>query len=170
MDKTKIYLETSMFSFYHEDRQVGDYQKFRDQVRKVFDLIKMGEYEPYTSRVTITEIERVRDNNKRELMKILIEDYGIEILSESDEINRIAESYIHEKAVSLSQRVDALHIATAAVNGLDFIVSLNFAHIVRIWTIEKVRSINIREGYKVPGIYKPAEVLGIYEDGRRLSE
>jgi len=47
----------------------------------------------------------------------------------------------------------------ATVNGLDFIVSLNFTHIVRTWTIERVRRVNKREGYQGIGIYKPEEVL-----------
>ncbi|GHV76824.1 hypothetical protein AGMMS49942_16450 [Spirochaetia bacterium] len=40
---------------------------------------------------------------------------------------------------------DAAHIAITAVNGLDFIVSVNFEHIARLWTVEKVRKVNIRE-------------------------
>jgi hypothetical protein len=53
---------------------------------------------------------------------------------------------------------------------LDFIVSLNFTHIVRPWTIEKARRVNMREKYQAIGIYKPAEVLEIYEDGTGISE
>jgi hypothetical protein len=64
-----------------------------------------------------------------------------------------------EKVVPESEPVDAAHIAITAVNGIDFIVSLNFEHIVRPWTIERVRRVNLREGYNPIGIYKPAEVL-----------
>ena len=53
--------------------------------------------------------------------------------------------------------------------GLDFIVSLNFTHIVRPWTIERVRIVNIREKYRAVGIYKPMEVLEIYEDSTGIS-
>jgi hypothetical protein len=51
------------------------------------------------------------------------------------------------------------------VNGLDFIVSLNFQHIVRELTIKKVEEINKREGYKKIGIYKPSEVINGNENG-----
>ena len=61
--------------------------------------------------------------------------------------------------VSPAWETDAAHIAITAVNGLDFIVSLNFTHIVRPWTVERVRRVNFREGYKPIGIYKPSEVL-----------
>ena len=65
---------------------------------------------------------------------------------------------------------DATHIATATYYGLDFIVSLNFSHIVRPWTIERVRLVNWREKYHAIGIYKPSEVLAIYEDYPGISE
>jgi hypothetical protein len=62
------------------------------------------------------------------------------------------------------------HIAMTVVHGLNFIVSLNFTHIARPWTIEKVRLVNGREHYKGIGIYRPGEVLEIYEDGTRIHE
>ncbi len=42
---------------------------------------------------------------------------------------------------------------------LDFIVSLNFKHIVKRKTLNMAESINIREGYKRIGIFSPAEVI-----------
>ncbi|GHV61246.1 hypothetical protein AGMMS49587_04890 [Spirochaetia bacterium] len=42
-----------------------------------------------------------------------------------------------------------------------YIVSLNFEHIARPWTEERVRKVNIREGYKGIGIYRPVEVLDL---------
>ncbi|MFP3041488.1 hypothetical protein LQZ19_06655 [Treponema primitia] len=67
--------------------------------------------------------------------------------------------YIAEEAISPAWPSDAAHIAITAVNGLDFIVSLNFTHIARPWTVERVRRVNARENYKSIGIYKPLEVL-----------
>jgi hypothetical protein len=92
-------------------------------------------------------------------MKGLITDYGIKFLGQSDEAERLAALYIQEEAIPAAYPTDAAHIAITAVNGLDFIVSLNFGHIARPWTIERVRRVNVREGYKGIGIYRPAEVL-----------
>ncbi|GHV05337.1 hypothetical protein FACS189485_12150 [Spirochaetia bacterium] len=69
--------------------------------------------------------------------------------------------YIAEKAVPSAYTTDAAHIAITAANGLDFIVSLNFEHIARPWTVEKVRKVNIREGFDGIGIYRPVEVLDL---------
>jgi hypothetical protein len=73
--------------------------------------------------------------------------------------NRKYSILITKRITDGNWETDAAHIAITTVNGLDFIVSLNFNHIVRPWTIERVRRVNKREGYQGIGIYKPAEVL-----------
>ncbi|GHU50586.1 hypothetical protein FACS1894200_10130 [Spirochaetia bacterium] len=55
--------------------------------------------------------------------------------------------------------LDAVHIAMTAVSGLDFIVSLNFQHIVKQKTIVETGRINAQEGYRRVGIYTPKEAL-----------
>jgi hypothetical protein len=166
----RIYLETTMFSFYYEERTAPPYLELKAEVHRIFDLIKAGEYEPYTSPYTLDEIAKETNRRKREQMTALVLDYGVKILDETDEVIRLADLYIREKAVSPAWATDAAHIAMTTVNGLDFIVSLNFTHIARTWTIDHVRRVNRREGYQGIGIYKPAEVLEIYEDDTRLPD
>jgi hypothetical protein len=170
MEKPKIYLETTMFSFYYEERTAPHYLEHKVLVRRIFDLIQAGEYEPYTSPYATREINNEPNVEKREKMKALVSEYGVIILPITEEIERLAALYVQEKVISPSWATDAAHIATATYNGLDFIVSLNFTHIVRPWTIEKVRMVNMREKYQAIGIYKPAEVLEIYEDSTGLYE
>ena len=170
MNVPKIYLETTMFSFYYEKRASPPYLELKAEVLRIFDLIKAGKYEPYTSLYAVDEIMKEPDSKKREQMKALITEYNITILPVSNEVQRLAALYIQEGAITPAYRTDAAHIAITTLNGLDFIVSLNFTHIARIWTIEKVRRVNAREKYKGIGIYKPAEVLEIYEDDTGIHE
>jgi hypothetical protein len=122
----------------------------------------------WISRKYVREIFNEPSKYKREKMQALLSDYGVVILPVTEEIERLAAIYVQEKAIAPVWITDAAHIATATYNGLDFIVSLNFTHIARPWTIEKVRQVNVREKYQAIGIYKPAEVLEIYEDSKRL--
>jgi Zn ribbon nucleic-acid-binding protein len=170
MDKPKIYLETTMFSFYYEKRTAPPYLELKAEVRRIFELIKAGEYEPYTSPYAVDEIMKEPDVEKREKMEALIKEYGVKLLDITDETKRFIALYIQKKAIPPACETDAAHIAMTTVNGLDFIVSLNFTHIARAWTDERVRRVNVREGYQGIGIYKPAEVLEIYEDGTGLHE
>ncbi|GHV80778.1 hypothetical protein AGMMS49944_25690 [Spirochaetia bacterium] len=159
MSIPRVYLETTMFSFYYEERPQADYQEYRAQVRRVFDRIKAGEYEPFTSPYALDEMAKETDPEKRGKMAALVTEYGVKVLDETDEVTRLAALYIQEGAVSPAYETDATHIAMTTANGLDFIVSLNFTHIARPWTVERVRRVNKREGYQGIGIYKPLEVL-----------
>jgi hypothetical protein len=161
MALAKIYLETTMFSFYYEERNRPGYLVLKEQTRKVFDLLKTGQYEAYSSSLATDEIIKEPNVEKREKMASLITEFDIKLLEETDKVKRLAELYLLEKVVPESEPIDAAHIAITAANGLDFIVSLNFEHIVRPWTIERVRRINLREGYDPIGIYKPVEVLAL---------
>ena len=71
MDKPKIYLETTMFSFYYEERTAPLYLEHKALVRRIFELIKTGVYEPYTSLFTIDEIMNEPDIKKCECQRKL---------------------------------------------------------------------------------------------------
>jgi hypothetical protein len=160
MEVSKIYLETTMFSFYYGQETTPEYRQYKADARAVFELVKARQYEAYTSALATDEIDGETNQEKRENMWQLIVDYGINVLPADDnETKRLAALYIQEKAIPESHPIDAAHIAVTTVNGLDFIVSLNFTHIARPWTDERVRRVNVREGYQGIGIYRPAEVL-----------
>jgi hypothetical protein len=168
MDKPKLYLETSMFSFYYEERTSGSYPKWRKQVHEIFSLIKLGEYKPYSSRYSLEEIGNESNKVKRGQMLNLMLEYDIEILNPTEEAERLANKYIEKQVLSSAHLVDVQHIAIAVVNGLDYIVSMNFNHLARLWTNDRVRTVSIDESYKPIFIYKPEEVLKLYENRQRL--
>jgi hypothetical protein len=86
MATSRIYLETTMFSFYHEKRTAPHYQEWKAQVRQVFALIKAGKFEPYTSEYATDEIANETDQEKREQMAALITEYGVKLLEKTDEV------------------------------------------------------------------------------------
>jgi predicted nucleic acid-binding protein len=155
MTVPKIYLETTMFNFPFAD----DAPQYRADTLRLFEEIKAGKFQPYTSVYVTEELDGTEDQKHREAMKLLIDDYHVTVLPASDEADRLAAVYLAEGAVKAAYSTDALHIATATVYKLDFIVSLNFQHIVKRKTIEATTRINNREGYRQVGIYQPSEVI-----------
>jgi hypothetical protein len=71
----------------------------------------------------------------------------------------LADTYIKKGIIPLKFRDDALHIATATVNNLDFVVSYNQGHIVKTKTMIGAGLTNLREGYRQIGLSTPTEVL-----------
>jgi len=149
----KIYLETTVFNYYFDT----DRDAHTDTV-KLFDEIKAGKYEVFTSIYVMDELAKAGEP-KRSNMLELIEKYDIIVVPADEETEKLADIYINEKVIPTSKQLDSLHIACASVNDVDYIFSFNFRHINRIKTKEMTSIINIREGYKPVKITVPAEVI-----------
>ena len=150
----KIYLETTIFNYYFD----VDRDAHIDTVT-LFEECVLGNFVPYTSDYVIGELEKASDE-KRDKMIALIKKYDIAMLAATNETDALAMRYISEGALPRGSIVDASHIASATVNALDAIVSLNFRHIVRAKTIKLTGAINILLGYNPIEIYSPMEVIG----------
>jgi hypothetical protein len=155
-----IYLETTIFNFPFAD----DAPHYQADTLRLFAEIKAGKFRPFTSEYVPRELEVTKDTEKLAKMKALISDYGITVIPANSEIERMADVYISADIIPVKYATDALHIAAATVTGLDFIVSLNFRHIVKHKTIFETEVINTREGYKRVFIHTPAEVIDYDEN------
>jgi predicted nucleic acid-binding protein len=152
MQKQKIYLETTLFNFYFDE----DRDAHADTVR-LFEDIAAKKYEPFTSTYVTDELEKAPDE-KRDKMISLIAEYSIVVLAPNDEAARLADLYVSEKIIPQKYRTDGLHIAIAAVNDLNMIISMNFQHIVKRKTKHLTGNINIMNGYRAVEICTPMEV------------
>jgi len=155
-----IYLETTIFNFPFAD----DAPQYQADTKRLFKEIKAGKFRPFTSEYVILELNNTAEASKREQMKALISEYNIEVIPVSDETGRLADIYVAEGVIPRKFITDAFHIAAVTVAGLDYIVSLNFRHIVKHKTIIETEIINAREGYKRVFIHTPAEVIEYVED------
>ena len=153
MRKQKIYLETTLFNFYFDkDREA------HAATVKLFKEIAAGKYEAYTSGAVIEELAEAA-TEKYEKMFSLIDEYKIAVLSVSEEAEKLADIYVSEKVIPLKYRTDGVHIAVAAVNDLNMIISMNFQHIVKRKTKLATVSINSINGYRAVEIFNPMEVV-----------
>ena len=154
MKPRKIYLETTIFGYYFDKDLLA-----HPATVKLFDEIKAGKFEAYTSDYTFNELMDTRDVTRRENMIGLIEKFGIIQLDASDEILKLADTYIKAGVIPPSSLIDARHIACASVNNVNAIISLNFKHINRARTKEFIPHINKQNGYTSDiAIFAPMEV------------
>jgi len=148
----KIYIETTLFNFYVD----VDREAHADTVR-LFEDIAAGKYEAFTSLYVINELEETQ-GEKRDKMIMLIEQYGITVLALNYEAEQLADIYVEQGIIPLKYRTDGVHIAVAAMNDLDMIISMNFQHIVKRKTKIGTGSINVLNGYRAVEICTPMEV------------
>ena len=154
-----IYLETTIFNFPFVD----DSPQYRADTLRLFKEIKAGKFKAFTSEYVTQELGATKDTDKLTKMMALISDYNITVLPSSKEAEKLADLYVDAGVIPKKHDADAFHIAAATVSSLDYIVSLNFKHIVKHKTIIETELINAREGFKRVFIHAPAEVID-YEE------
>ena len=83
------------------------------------------------------------------------------MLDIDDYVTKLAEDIILNHGIPDCYPEDALHLAVAAVNGIDLLVTWNFAHLNNPFTRLKVRRIIERCGYRCPEFTSPEELLEV---------
>ena len=149
----KVYLETTMFNYYFEPER----DAYPDTMR-LFQEIKAGKYQAFTSAYAIQELEKAPKEKYRKMMA-LIREYDVAVLDVSDEADSLAALYQKQGVLPPGSTTDAQHIAIATVNDLDMILSLNFEHIVRRKTVIMTGNVNVQLGYRQIDIRSPMEVV-----------
>jgi predicted nucleic acid-binding protein len=120
----------------------------------LWNQIKDGMYDVYTSEIALYELQRNREPKKGIIFQQLAEiDYTL--ITSNDEIRAYAEKLNSEGILSTMHMADCLQIGCAVVYNCDAMLSWNLNHIVRVKTINGVRIINAMLGYKSIDIYSP---------------
>lgn len=83
----------------------------------------------------------------------------LEFLATSPSVDELAGKLISKFAVPKTEPRDAIHISLAAVNGVDYLVSWNFRHIVNPTTRSAIERVCRDAGFVPPMICTPDELM-----------
>ncbi|RLS74020.1 MAG: PIN domain-containing protein [Planctomycetota bacterium] len=89
---------------------------------------------------------------------------GIDVLQTTAAANELAASLIEAHAVPKSEPRDALHIALAAINGIDYLATWNFKHIMNPSTQHLIDAVCRNAGIESAVICTPEQLLVTYDD------
>jgi len=145
----KLYLDTSVFSAYYDERTPERMQMTRD-FRRVLER-----HEKLCSDLTIEELGQARSGSREKLLGLA---QGFTVINLTDEMRELAKLYVREGLVPSKYFADALHIAAAVLGGADILVSWNFKHLVKRSTRLLVNYINANQGLRTIEILAPPEV------------
>jgi predicted nucleic acid-binding protein len=90
---------------------------------------------------------------------------GIEILRFDKQSADLAKAIVSEGGMPEKSLDDALHVALAAINGMDYLLTWNCRHIDNAETKPRIRAICQSHGFPCPEITTPIELMGDDEDG-----
>ena len=145
----KLYLDTSVFSAYYDERTPERMRMTRD-----FWLM-LERHEKLCSDLTIEELGQAHSGLREKLLALA---RNFTVLSLTDEMRNLARVYVEEGVVPAKYFADALHIAAAVLGNADILVSWNFKHLVKRSTRLLVNYVNTKQGLRMIEILAPPEV------------
>jgi predicted nucleic acid-binding protein len=162
MDKKTVYIETSIVSYLtarpSSNLLAAAWQKVTidwwDTQRNRFDLF-----------VSATVIEEASKGNAQAATRRLAALVDVPLLPITETVVALSKSLIREGVMPEKALDDALHIAVAAVHGIDYLLTWNCRHIDNAETKPLIRRICTINGYSCPEICTPQELMGVPTDG-----
>jgi predicted nucleic acid-binding protein len=159
--KPKVYLETTIVSYLTAWRSpqlvmAANQETTRnwwDDERHAFDL--------YISEAVVQEASLGDASAAEKRLEIFRDLPALQI---TDEARQLAMELIEKTPLPKTARVDALHIATATVHGMDYLLTWNCRHIANAAMRKSLAAICEAAGYEIPVICTPLELIEEHAD------
>jgi predicted nucleic acid-binding protein len=111
----------------------------------------------YISQVVLNEVTRGDAEMATRRLEILRD---FPLLAVSEAVQNLATQFLAKSNLPPKAADDALHIATATVYGLDYLLTWNCRHIANAQIQKKLSQISLDAGYELPTICTPYELMG----------
>jgi predicted nucleic acid-binding protein len=145
--KLSLYLETSVIGAYLDN----DDTLRRDLTIRWFEH-ELSQYDVFVSQLVARELERLDDPYRTSYLKLIEPFRTLEL---SDEAAMLADGYVVRGIFYRKYISDALHLAVASFNKIDYFVTWNFGHIANVRKQARVRIFNTAAGFFSPTIVTP---------------
>ena len=155
--KPSVYIETSIVSYYTSRPSRDLITAARQQITHDWWEDSRQKFETYISLLVLQEAAEGDSLAAEKRLNALA---GIPVLELNEEAEMLAETLVRNGSIPEKYAEDALHIALATVNGIDFLLTWNLRHINNAQIKSQVIRIIERNGYECPGICSPDELSG----------
>jgi len=154
--KAKIYVETTVVSYLTgratRDLMIAAHQ---EETRALWPRLT-SDFDTYISALVYEEASR---GNEEQARKRLTAIEPFPVLDVEREARELASRLLTDRAVLEEFPEDAMHIAVAAVNGIEILLTWNFSHINNPFKKMLIRQSVQNAGYRCPEICSPDELM-----------
>lgn len=154
--KSKIYIETTIISYLTAwpsgDVIVAAHQQITDEWWRT----KRQFFELFASQLVLRKAQAGNEEMARQRLSALEE---VELLEITEEALALAEDLLSKGPLPRKAQEDALHIAVAVINGMDYLITWNCKHIANARMRDKIEQVCRADGYKPVIICTPEELL-----------
>lgn len=154
--RKSVYIETTIVSYYvsepSRDIIVAGHQ---EATREIWPEL-LVHFDTYISALVFQEAARGNAAKSQARLNAI---KPFRMLDIDEDCRALAEKILSGKGIPSEYPEDALHIAIASVHRMDILLTWNFAHLNNPFTRLRIRRILEKDGYVVPEICSPEELL-----------
>jgi predicted nucleic acid-binding protein len=153
----RVYIETSVVSYLAARPSRNILAAAWQQVTRDWWEKQRPHFELFTSELVLNEARR---GDPDAIQKRIEKLQGITDLEITDDVVALAKKLVDDGALPREAMDDAIHIAIAAVHGIDYLLTWNYRHLDNAEKKPLIRSICAIAGYRCPEICTPQELMG----------
>jgi predicted nucleic acid-binding protein len=157
----KVYIETSIPSFYHEVRPEPKMVARREWTRQWWKTAR-AHYLLVTSVAVLDELSRGNFPARENAIDLV---RSLPLIPIDSAIAEIVQVYIQQQVMPNDPVGDALHLALASYHKCDFLLTWNCRHLANANKFGHIRRVNAMLGLYVPELVTPLELMGEQTDG-----
>jgi len=152
-----VYLETSVISYLVSDPSrdlvvAGHQQVTRDWWGRRRQLFSCS-----VSQQVVDEASR---GNREQVSRRLAIVQALPKLPITPAVSNLAAEFLRSRAIPGTAAGDAVHVAVAAVAGVDYVLTWNCRHIANAQILRRLASVCARTHYALPTVCTPEELMG----------
>lgn len=151
-----VYLETTIVSYLTSRPSRDVLQRAHQQVTRRWWRSRRSQFTLYVSPFVLQEAIAGNPLRARRRLAIL---RSLPLLTPTAEAFRLARVLVERGPIPHTAEVDATHVAIAAVNGIEYLLTWNCAHIANAVMREDIEDICRQHGYEPPILCTPEELM-----------
>jgi len=154
--KSKVYLETTIPSYLTARPSRDLVTAAHQQITREWWDTRRHDFDLFVSQMVIDEASAGDPEAVVRRLEVLA---PLPLLDPRAEGANLAQALIEQVPLPMSAAADALHIAIAVVNGMDYLLTWNCTHIANAALRSQIETVCRSIGFEVPIICTPDELL-----------
>jgi hypothetical protein len=152
-----VYIETSILGYLTARPSRDIVVAANIEVTKEWWNTRRGDFQLYSSQAVVKETSQGDVVIASQRLEILA---NLSLLDLNQAVLDLAEQFLERSNLPAKADIDAVHIATATVHGMDYLLTWNCKHIANAQIQGKLAEISLDFGYELPILCTPYELLG----------
>lgn len=152
-----VYLETSVISYLAARPSRDLITAARQELTRQWWARRRASFQIYVSEAVVAEASAGDRDAAARRLQIL---KGLPLLNVTPEVTRLAGALARALRLPRQAAADALHVATAACHGIEFLLTWNSTHIANAELRPTIERVTRRRGVVSPILCTPDELMG----------